>query len=68
MKFLFARLTLQRSTLKRSHAALLLASLGLLVLSGCATTSDEASGYSERPWNTPRSWETGLPSSLNEGR
>ena len=39
------------------------------VLSGCATTGEEEqTNYSERPWNTPRSWETGLPSTLNEGR
>jgi hypothetical protein len=46
----------------------LVMALGLVVLgaAGCSTTPPE--NYSERPWNTPRSWETGLPSSLNEGR
>jgi hypothetical protein len=35
-------------------------------LAGCATT--ESDNLSERPWNTPKSWETGLPSALTEGR
>jgi hypothetical protein len=42
---------------------LVLAGLGL---SGCATTESE--NVSERPWNTPKSWENGLPSSMTEGR
>jgi hypothetical protein len=53
--------------LRRVVSTLLLA-LSLSALAGCATTDEEASYSSERPWNTPRSWETGLPSSLNEGR
>ena len=32
---------------------------------GCATDSDN---LSERPWNSPKTWETGLPSNINEGR
>jgi hypothetical protein len=44
---------------------LLLAVAGLL-LSGCA--SPDSDNLSERPWNTPKSWETGFPSSINEGR
>ena len=45
--------------------------LGLLVLagcflSGCATT--EPDNASVRPWNAPKTWETGLPSSAFEGR
>ncbi len=51
----------------RVYVSLALVSLSLLVLTGCATTDDTVN-YSERPWNTPRQWETGLPSSLNEGR
>ena len=35
-------------------------------LSGCATPESE--NVSERPWNTPKSWENGLPSSMTEGR
>lgn len=33
---------------------------------GCATGDSE--GMSSRPWNTPRSWEHGLPTGLYEGR
>ena len=36
------------------------------VISGCASTESE--NLSERPWNSPKSWETGLPSGLMEGR
>ncbi len=47
--------------------SLLLLVLGGLLLPGCAT--DEASdNASARPWNQPRGWEHGLPSSINEGR
>jgi len=38
----------------------------LLGLMGCATTESE--NLSERPWNAPKGWETGLPSTINEGR
>jgi hypothetical protein len=48
------------------YLLLLLLLLSVLLVAGCATTEPE--NYSERPWNTPRSWETGLPSGLNEGR
>jgi len=37
-----------------------------LAFTGCATTEPE--NLSERPWNSPRGWESGLPSSMNEGR
>jgi hypothetical protein len=40
--------------------------LALLGGAGCGTT--EPGNASARPWNAPRSWETGLPSSLTEGR
>jgi hypothetical protein len=44
---------------------LCLAITGLLV-GGCSTTdSDNAS---VRPWNSPKSWENGLPSAMTEGR
>jgi hypothetical protein len=52
----------------RRIVSILLLSVSLAALAGCATTDEEANYSSERPWNTPRSWETGLPSSLNEGR
>jgi hypothetical protein len=43
-----------------------LAVLGLaaVLFTGCKT-DDELSG---RPWNTPKSWEIGLPASMTEGR
>jgi hypothetical protein len=49
------------------HGLLLLLLLAAAaVLSGCATNdSDELSA---RPWNTPKSWENGLPSGMMEGR
>jgi len=40
--------------------------LAALSVAGCATTDSE--NLSERPWNTPKTWETGLPSNMNEGR
>jgi hypothetical protein len=45
---------------------LLLVVLAALVVSGCATT--ESDNVSVRPWNAPKSWETGLPSGMTEGR
>jgi hypothetical protein len=44
---------------------LLLLALTGLMLSGCASTDEN---LSERPWNSPKTWETGLPSNINEGR
>lgn len=40
--------------------------LGALGLSGCAST--EPDNMSERPWNSPKGWENGLPSGMTEGR
>jgi len=42
---------------------LVLASIGL---SGCATSDPDT--LSERPWNSPKSWENGMPSNMTEGR
>ena len=36
-------------------------------LSACSTTED-TDNASVRPWNTPKGWETGLPSNMTEGR
>jgi hypothetical protein len=47
----------------------LLAGLWLLLLTavwGC--TSPDPANRSARPWNTPKQWETGLPSAILEGR
>lgn len=46
---------------------LLLLAVIALSLVGCASTEEEG-GYSDRPWNTPRGWETGLPSEIYERR
>jgi hypothetical protein len=43
-------------------AFLLLLVLAGLALAGCAST--ESDNLSERPWNTPQSWETGLPNGM----
>jgi len=45
---------------------LILLSASLLALAGCATT--ESDNASTRPWDSPKGWETGLPSGLTEGR
>jgi hypothetical protein len=37
-----------------------------LAASGCATTESE--NLSSRPWNSPTTWQNGLPTSINEGR
>jgi hypothetical protein len=34
--------------------------------SGCATT--ESDNLSARPWDSPKSWENGLPAGMTEGR
>ena len=44
------------------HALLFLLVLAGLALSGCASTESE--NMSARPWNTPQSWETGMPSGM----
>jgi hypothetical protein len=48
------------------YVAMLVLWLGVLLLTGCATTDGE--NISERPWNSPKTWESGLPSNINEGR
>ena len=40
--------------------------LAVLGAAGCASTESE--NMSARPWNSPKSWENGLPSSMTEGR
>jgi len=52
----------------RVHLSQILMLAGLVsvgsMITGCRT-EDELIG---RPWNTPKSWESGLPSSMTEGR
>ena len=38
----------------------------LLGGSGCKTAESE--NTSSRPWNSPTTWQNGLPTSINEGR
>lgn len=52
--------------MKRSLALLSLLVVLAGVVAGCKTTEPE--NLSSRPWNSPRGWEHGLPSSINEGR
>jgi hypothetical protein len=44
----------------------LLLALAGAVLNGCTTSDPD--NLSQRPWNEPKSWETGLPSTMLEGR
>ena len=43
-------------------AFLLLLVLTGFAMGGCASTESE--NQSERPWSSPQSWETGVPSGL----
>lgn len=45
----------------------LLACLCAGFLTGC-TTPESSDNTASRPWNSPRGWESGLPSGINEGR
>jgi hypothetical protein len=44
----------------------LLLAVGLAFAIGCATTEED--NLSERPWNAPKSWESGLPQQMMQGR
>lgn len=48
----------------RRLLALLALSGAVALLAGCKSDDD----LSARPWNTPKGWENGLPSSMTEGR
>lgn len=50
----------------RSWLVLILFAGAWLALSGCSTKDPE--NVSARPWNSPKSWEGGLPSGMFEGR
>jgi hypothetical protein len=43
-------------------------SLAVLALFPMGCTTNEPENRSSRPWNSPKSWEHGLPSMINEGR
>lgn len=54
-----------KTVLARRVLFLLLLGVASFIV-GCATTESE--NESSRPWNTPKSWENGLPAGLYEGR
>jgi hypothetical protein len=43
----------------------LLLALAALMGSGCAST-EESANLSERPWNAPQNWETGMGGMFNQ--
>ncbi|HTD68335.1 MAG TPA: hypothetical protein VK846_17555 [Candidatus Limnocylindria bacterium] len=45
---------------------LLLLAVVALVFTACKSTEPE--NMSERPWNAQQGWQTGLPSTINQGR
>ena len=53
------------SRLRHWLVAFALAAFGI-GLTGCA--SSDPDNYSGRPWNSPKSWEGGIPSGMTEGR
>jgi hypothetical protein len=50
----------------RALRLLLLSAAIVGLFTACKTTESE--NMSERPWNTQRGWEHGLPSGINQGR
>ena len=54
--------------MKQISKALLLtfAVLTLAMVAGCA--SAEQAEYDEKPWNAPKSWESGIPQGMMQGR
>jgi hypothetical protein len=53
-------------SIRQRLTGLLLLAAAVIFLGGCATS--EPDNASARPWNAPKTWETGLPSSAFEGR
>jgi hypothetical protein len=50
----------------RYTALFALAALTVLLSSACKTTDEDVDN--ERPWNTPKSWESGIPQGMMQGR
>jgi hypothetical protein len=48
--------------------ASLLLMLALIAIGSAGCASTESENVSSRPWNSPRGWENGLPSTMTEGR
>jgi len=40
----------------------------MFATTGCQTTEDDLDNDSERPWNSPKGWNSNLPSQMYEGR
>jgi hypothetical protein len=55
-----------KALLNRQFLLLTLTVLSIFAASGCATTEDD--NLTERPWNTPKTWETGIPQGMMQGR
>ena len=49
------------------HILLMLCIAAAALGAGCASTRDPEN-LSERPWNSPKGWEHGLPTGMLEGR
>jgi hypothetical protein len=60
------KLRAMKNVFNRQLLLLAFTALTLLAASGCATTEDDASN--EKPWNAPKSWETGIPTGMMQGR
>lgn len=54
-----------KTILRRMLLVLVLAAISA-AMSGCSTT--EPDNQSAIPWNSPKSWEHGLPSGINPGQ
>jgi hypothetical protein len=52
---------------KSKSVLLLLLAFAAIGFSACSTTEDSENA-SVRPWNAPKGWENGLPSTMTEGR
>ncbi len=57
---------MKRSFFRAYLGGVLFLAFASSLLVGCS--GPESANKSDRPWNTPRSWENGLPSGINEGR
>ena len=61
----FGSVRVRRPIIRWSLLALVCAAGGLL--GGCKTT-DEPENEALKPWNSPKNWETGLPSGMWDRR
>ena len=50
----------------RTFLLILFVAVAVGAFTGCATTESE--NVSERPWNTQKDWQHGLPTGINQGR